>query len=468
LHVKRKLSQFTAGGVQLLAVEFLKDPLVAAPVLEAALSAAAAQLLLEGATPALMAGYGLQACIHSQEEVLQTLLALYGALDDRFAPDTNSSSSSSTVGVGNNSQQVTAEQAAAALELTTQHAAGSVGAKRQYQLSQRMASLLATCLKVPRATSLLEQQQQQQQHGAVPVSAEDDSVNPAALVADLCCRLGQAYTAHAQPAPAAGTAGGNDSSEDGGGAGSGSNSDSNSANPGSSSSSSRAVDRSRQWMALGARSLLLLCQWLQQLDAAEVQQGQQVLALLCHGDENSRGAAWRVLSKARKLPPLGFLVQICSNALDWLGGQLAAVGLPGLGKSQTAAAAQKAAEKLLTQQATALKKLQEAAAVVGQLYASSWHAFMNKAARREAMQSGLPAANLNVCDASGLSGAELQGSLTAAWQALEAFAGGLVAECPMPSICNNPDCTGFGNLSEEKLVGVKGTRCSGCKVARYC
>jgi hypothetical protein len=37
---------------------------------------------------------------------------------------------------------------------------------------------------------------------------------------------------------------------------------------------------------------------------------------------------------------------------------------------------------------------------------------------------------------------------------------------PLPHACNNPDCVSLQQRSELQLVAVKGSRCSGCKVAR--
>jgi hypothetical protein len=42
----------------------------------------------------------------------------------------------------------------------------------------------------------------------------------------------------------------------------------------------------------------------------------------------------------------------------------------------------------------------------------------------------------------------------------------ILALLPLPHMCNNPDCVILQQRSELQLVAVKGSRCSGCKVAR--
>jgi hypothetical protein len=49
---------------------------------------------------------------------------------------------------------------------------------------------------------------------------------------------------------------------------------------------------------------------------------------------------------------------------------------------------------------------------------------------------------------------------------LHAYAGLVAALLPLPHACNNPDCVSLQQRSELQLVAVKGSRCSGCKVAR--
>lgn len=44
----------------------------------------------------------------------------------------------------------------------------------------------------------------------------------------------------------------------------------------------------------------------------------------------------------------------------------------------------------------------------------------------------------------------------------------VAAALPCKHFCNNPECLNCVRLSENELVGGKGSVCSGCKVARYC
>jgi hypothetical protein len=41
----------------------------------------------------------------------------------------------------------------------------------------------------------------------------------------------------------------------------------------------------------------------------------------------------------------------------------------------------------------------------------------------------------------------------------------ILALLPLSHMCNNPDCVSLQQRSELQLVAVKGSRCSGCKVA---
>jgi hypothetical protein len=51
-------------------------------------------------------------------------------------------------------------------------------------------------------------------------------------------------------------------------------------------------------------------------------------------------------------------------------------------------------------------------------------------------------------------------------KSMQAFAGVVLGVMPLPHACNNPDCVSLQQRIELQLVAVKGSRCSGCKVAR--
>jgi hypothetical protein len=53
-------------------------------------------------------------------------------------------------------------------------------------------------------------------------------------------------------------------------------------------------------------------------------------------------------------------------------------------------------------------------------------------------------------------------------QQLQAFGKAVCAVSPTSQCCNNPSCSSRAQLSEAALVGGKSSRCSSCKVARYC
>jgi hypothetical protein len=272
------------------------------------------------------------------------------------------------------------------------------------------------------------------------------ALNQAAVVAELCCLLGGSSTTL-----------------------SGSSGSSSTASASSSSSSSdSAVDRSRQWLALGAKSLALLCQWLPHVDKDVLEQA----ALADDGPD----AAWRVLYVTGGLLPLSDLLRICSSTLDWLGQKLAAVGLPGQAGhieavQQQHAAAQQAVGKLVKQQAAAAQNLAAAAAALKAVRASSGVMHLQAADGTVHMMRavlGHVADDTVTSDSDVKSCKRLQDSLAAARAALEAFASNLIAQCPEASSCGNPSCVEFSMLSEKKLVAAKKTQCSKCKAARYC
>jgi hypothetical protein len=51
---------------------------------------------------------------------------------------------------------------------------------------------------------------------------------------------------------------------------------------------------------------------------------------------------------------------------------------------------------------------------------------------------------------------------------LQQLASVVINQLPQPHCCNNPGCRNLEGLSEHELVSGKSSRCSGCKVARYC
>jgi hypothetical protein len=53
-------------------------------------------------------------------------------------------------------------------------------------------------------------------------------------------------------------------------------------------------------------------------------------------------------------------------------------------------------------------------------------------------------------------------------QKLQQLAAAVISQLPLPYCCNNPGCRNLAGLSEQELVSGRSSRCSGCKVARYC
>jgi hypothetical protein len=51
---------------------------------------------------------------------------------------------------------------------------------------------------------------------------------------------------------------------------------------------------------------------------------------------------------------------------------------------------------------------------------------------------------------------------------LQQLASVVINQLPQPHCCNNPGCRNLDGLSEQELVSGRSSRCSGCKVARYC
>jgi hypothetical protein len=402
--------------------------------------------------------------VHGHRVLLALFGGLTGILDTIAAGNVGSSSSSSSggdgAGGGSRSEVVTAEKMAAAVMQLGAH--------------QKLASLLTTVLKT--ASAYAAYLKEQQQDRAVPTHIGGFLVNQAALVMDLSRRLGQ--LCNVQPgtaaAVAAGTANTSKSTcraDRGSRAGSSSRASSSSSGSSSSNGDSVGADMSREGMALAGKGLLLLCKWVQHAGRENMEHA----ALL----PNSTDSAWQVLHDVGGLLSLGMLLSICSDAVAWFGGQLAAVGPPGLGGTQSAAA-QRAAEKLLKQQAAAAVKLGEAAAAANAFKSHSailqakrlLAAAGKKNSRLDAMFDACArfADDAGGVDADQQPGRVLHSKVAAAWQALEAFAGSLVVQCPVPSSCGNPACVGFGKLSERRLVfGTKDlTVCSKCKAARFC
>jgi hypothetical protein len=51
---------------------------------------------------------------------------------------------------------------------------------------------------------------------------------------------------------------------------------------------------------------------------------------------------------------------------------------------------------------------------------------------------------------------------------LQQLASVVMNQVPQPHCCNNPSCRNLDGVSEQELVSGRSSRCSGCKVARYC
>jgi hypothetical protein len=51
---------------------------------------------------------------------------------------------------------------------------------------------------------------------------------------------------------------------------------------------------------------------------------------------------------------------------------------------------------------------------------------------------------------------------------LQQLGAAVISQLPQPHCCNNPRCRNLDGLSEQELVSGRSSRCSGCKVARYC
>jgi hypothetical protein len=51
---------------------------------------------------------------------------------------------------------------------------------------------------------------------------------------------------------------------------------------------------------------------------------------------------------------------------------------------------------------------------------------------------------------------------------LEQLGAAVASQLPLPYCYNNPGCINLAKESEKELVSGKGTKCSGCCIARYC
>jgi hypothetical protein len=397
----------TAGGVRPLAEAFLQNPATAAAVLEAALRTDVVQLLPATGGPARRSEIALHIAAQKVGEAQRIQLALFGLLAGVF--DSCAGDSSSCGGSSSSSGRSSGNPSGGGVGVGLGAAAQLAAAVSKSPDSHKLASLLSTLLKVANAHVYMQSEQKQQQqlsklHGVL--------VNQAALVVDLSCRFGQLCNAQLGPsaataAAAAAVSGSGSSSKGKAKAARHGGSRASSSNVASSSSSgdSPEADKHRQWMALAGKGLLLLSQ--------RVQQERLVIVYLASLLSDSTEDAWHALHDKGGLLPLSTLLQISSRALDWLGSQLSAVGLPGLELTEpqtaaAAAAAQKAADKLLKQQAAAAEKLEVAvkAAAAFQLAAAANHMFDD----------------VRLSDAAAKSQRLLYSQLAAAWQALESFA----------------------------------------------
>jgi hypothetical protein len=150
------------------------------------------------------------------------------------------------------------------------------------------------------------------------------------------------------------------------------------------------------------------------------------------------------------VPSMHSYAQLAVQALQWLGEQLTAATLPGDAPAMSAAAA--AAEpagaikqQLLRQHAQLLQEAnsleQQCCAVVDQSAA--------------AVQQDGTAAEPHTAAVSRVS------------DSLQAFGLAVAVQFPAAALCCNPACVNLQGASEAALLGP-GSRCSGCKVARFC
>jgi hypothetical protein len=141
-----------------------------AAVVEAAMRAEGAQLMLEGEANHPFAQPAAQAAALRNVEGQRVLLALLGALTGRFSTQTAGSASSisssgSSDAAASQHAAVMAAQAAAASSFAAAGTAGKPSAQRQQQQqSQILGSLLTTCLKAAVARVAWTKQQQEVGH----------------------------------------------------------------------------------------------------------------------------------------------------------------------------------------------------------------------------------------------------------------------------------------------------------------
>jgi hypothetical protein len=150
------------------------------------------------------------------------------------------------------------------------------------------------------------------------------------------------------------------------------------------------------------------------------------------------------------VPSMHSCMQLVVQALQWLGEQLTAATLPGDAPAMSAAAA--AAEpagavkqQLLRQHA---QQLQEARSLEQQYCASL-----------EQSPAGV--------QQHGTATEPHTAAVGKVATSLQAFGLAVAVQFPAAALCCNPACVNLQGSSEAALLG-HGSRCSGCKVARFC
>jgi hypothetical protein len=139
--------------------------------------------------------------------------------------------------------------------------------------------------------------------------------------------------------------------------------------------------------------------------------------------------------------------QLAVQALQWLGEQLTAATLPGDAPAMSAAAAAEAAgaieQQLLRQHA---QLLQDA---------------------RSLEQQCCAAHEQSPSDVHGTATQPYTAAISKVVAGLQAFGLAVAVQFPAAALCCNPACVNLHGSSEAALLGP-GSRCSGCKVARFC
>lgn len=460
---------FCAGELHVLVATFYRSLLASSMLTDAALRAmAAGQLDPQQQQQVVQDAAASQArTANMQGQAYRVVMALFMGLDGECEQYCSSKASNNSKPAANIDAPVvqfmgiSAQEAAAALT-------GAGDKQLRLMIEQHLQSLLTTCTKIGAAAVAAAANENGVGWAAVQLA---QVVNQAAMTVELACRLGDLFKQQQEQA----------------GRRNAMKRTSSTVQQQQQDSPEPVQARCCPWVGLVCRSLLLLVAALQQVDKS-------FLEPACDSDaaadadntsksssNNATDPCVRDSSDDDSLDELLFgpsrleyhstvmsvqqVLKCGGTAMAWLGKQLAPLQqhitaaasntTQIAGPAGAAAAAcyftQKPYDQVMQLQSAAAAALVSAAAVAD----SDSEPHMRPAGLANLEYEDLPP---------GMSKAMWDGVL----QHLHQYASNLQGQLPLSVCCNNTGCTNVDKLSEQQLVGGKGSTCAGCSLAKYC